>query len=287
VSIPSLSLGGQVALITGARRGIGEACALTFAEAGADVAVCDIVADTGELAAVADKITGLGRRCLAIRADVKQKTEVNNMVKRVVEEFSTIDILVNNAGVGVGTRGPQEHQEGQARTGFGILVSDDVARMIDMAEENWDRVIDTNLKSCLFCSQAVSRVMIEKGRGNIINISSVLAYERGFTELSPYSVSKRGIVMLTEGLAAILGTHNIRVNAIAPGGIETEMMRNVMESPERLKRVESGMLLSNRLIKPTICANVALFLASKLSAYVTGQTIIVDAGLTLARQTGG
>ena len=285
MSIPSLSLVGQVALITGARRGIGEACVLTFAEAGADVAVCDIVAETGQLAAVADKIKELGRRCLAIRADVKQKTEVNDMVKRVTEEFGTIDILVNNAGVGVSSREPHEHQEGQARAGFGMLDSDDVARMIDLAEENWDRVIDTNLKSCLFCSQAVSRIMIKNRRGSIINISSVLAYERGFTELSPYSISKRGIVMLTEGLASILGTHNIRVNAIAPGGIETEMMRNIMESPERLKRVESGMLLSNRLIKPTVCANVALFLASELSAYVTGQTIMVDAGLTLSRQT--
>ena len=283
MSIPNLSLEGRVALITGARRGIGAACALTFAEAGADVAICDFIVDTGELAAVAEEIKRLGRRSLAVRTDVKQKSEVDAVVQRVVDEFGTIDILVNNAGIrGSDPSAEPQIERQQVRTTSLAGLSVDSGRIIHLDEESWDRVMDTNLKGCFLCSQAAAIVMIEQGRGNIINVSSVMAFEKGFAEISPYSISKRGIVMLTEGLAADLGKYNIRVNSIAPGGVATEMMRDVLDSPQRLKRVESRMLLGNRLIKPDICAHVALFLASGLSAYVTGQTIIVDAGLTLS-----
>lgn len=283
MSIPSLSLDGKVALVTGARRGIGEACALVFAEAGADVAICDWVTDTGELAEAANKIQRLGRRCLSVHADVKNRAEVEELVKQVMAKFGTIDILVNNAGVGDGGRStePDEFDLEKARASIAERTARlaDSASIVHLDEEAWDKVFDNNLKSCLLCSKIVAPVMMKQKRGNIINISSVRAYARGRGALTAYAISKRGMVMLTEGLAADLAKYNIRVNAIAPGGIETEMMRIYWAIPEQLEQLTSKMPLSHTLIPPSTCAHAALFLASDLAAYITGQTITVDAGL--------
>ena len=287
VSIPSVSLEGQVALVTGARRGIGEACALVFAEAGADVAICDWVVETGELAAVAEKIDRLGQRSLAVKADAKNRTDIDILVQRVVDELGTIDILVNNAGVGGGGRSPEptdfnsdemakRMEERMARMQSGAMIT-------ELDEESWDKTFENNLRSCLLCSKAVAKIMVERKKGNIINITSVQAFSRGFGALSAYSISKRDIVMLTEGLAADLGRHNIRVNAIAPGGIQTEMMRYIWAFPERLKALTDRIpLTDDSLIPPTACAHTALFLVSDLADYVTGQTITVDGGLMVS-----
>jgi NAD(P)-dependent dehydrogenase (short-subunit alcohol dehydrogenase family) len=254
MSIPSLSLEGKVAIVTGARRGNGEAIALTLAEAGADVAVCDLVVEDGLLEAVGKKIRGFGRRSLTVQADVRQKTDVDNMVQRVMDEFGVIDILVNNAGVFI------------------------AGEVLDFSEEDWDKTIDINIKGYYLCSQAVGRRMVERKGGNIISIAStnsfVLAKEEG-----PYSISKAGVVMLTKGLAKELASYNIRVNAIAPGWIRTEMSREIWSQPEsEYAKQELAKILLGRLGEPSEVANVALFLASEASSFITGATIIVDGG---------
>ena len=269
-----LSLKGRVALVTGAKRGIGRAIALTLAEAGADVAVCDVEIEGDELGAVAEEAKKLGRRSLAIEADVSRKDQVQSMVERVLGEFGQIDILANNAGI----------------SGMGFM---------DNPDEAWDRVLDVNLKGCYLCSRAVAEGMIKREKGTIISIASVEGLRGGVVARSvaqavqalqipemtrpaftarPYNISKAGIIMLTRVLARQLGAYGIRVNAIAPGGIKTEMIRMVWSQPEFLKLLEEQVPLG-RIAEPTEIANVALFLASDASSYVTGHTLVADGGL--------
>jgi 3-oxoacyl-[acyl-carrier protein] reductase len=284
VSIPSLSLEGKVAIVTGARRGIGKDTALVLAEAGADVAICDLVADSGELEAVAEAIKKMGRRVLACKADAKNKADISSFVQRVVDELGTIDILVNNAGIGAGTGPPEPHkwEEQQERREERMTWFDENPRIGMFQEEDWDAVLGTNLKSVLLFTQAVSDIMVKKQKGAVVNVASVVAFARGPSNLSAYNISKRGIVNLTRGLAADLGRFGIRVNAIAPGGIETEMMRYIWGIPERLQMMEPKILLGNKLLKPEACAHLILFLVSDLAAYITGQTIVIDGGLTVS-----
>lgn len=282
MEILSLSMEGKVVLVTGARRGIGEACALLFAQAGADVAICDWVTETGELKSVADKIRGMGRRAVDMKTDVTRQGDVEELVRRAVDELGTIDILINNAGTGSGTSPePEQYEANRARAAEYMAMRQDSASILHADEDIWHKVMGTNLMSCLLCSKAAARVMIDQKHGNIINIASVMAFGKGLSLLNPYSISKRGMVMLTEGLAADLARYGIRVNAIGPGGIQTELMRYVWGEPDRLENLSAQMPLSDGLIGPETCAHTALYLASDLAAYVTGQTIIVDAGLTL------
>ncbi|MFX0083618.1 MAG: SDR family NAD(P)-dependent oxidoreductase [Candidatus Hodarchaeota archaeon] len=267
-----MSLEGKVALVTGSRRGVGEATALTFAEAGADVAICDWIVDTGELDGVAEKIRKLGRRSLFNQTDVSQKDQVNSLVQKVEKEFGRIDILVNNAAVWAG------------------------AFADEPPERQWDKQMNINLKSCYLCSHAAAKGMIERKSGNIINISSIdsLRIRPGIRrslfqdplplrpEVHPfasrvYFISKAGVNMLTRGMAWGLGQYGIRVNAIAPGGIRTEMIRFLWENPELMKKIGYHIPLG-RFAEPDEIANVALFLASDASSYITGQVIVVDGG---------
>ncbi len=285
MSLPSISLAGKIALVTGARRGIGAAIALIFAEAGADVAIADLVVNTGEISDVKQQIEKLGRRALSIQVDVSKKSEVDQMVQKVVSEFGTIDILVNNAGVGHGNT-PDEPEtfdatmQGSAERVARVL---NESIITNMPKEEWEQTLTINLGGCYLCSQAVAKIMIERKKGSIINISSIMALARGRSLMSPYNASKRGIVWFTEGLASDLAKHHIRVNAIAPGGIMTEMMRYVWAFPERLKNIENNMPLSNSLLPPSACAQAALFFASDISEFITGQTISVDAGLSVTQ----
>jgi len=272
MKVPSLSLEGKVALVTGAKRGIGRAIALAFAEAGADIAVCDYIIEDGELKAVVEEIDKLGQRSLAIQADVSMKVQVDNMIDKVVDEFGFIDILVNNAGIsGLGTAS-------------------------GASEEVWDRVININLKGSYLCSQAVSQRMVERKKGNIVNIASVEGLRGGavvriLTQSGqvpqlmgatpsprPYNISKAGVIMLTKVLARQLGSYGIRVNAIAPGGIKTEMLRPLWSDPERMKQFQTQIPLG-RIGEPEEIGSIALFLVSELSNYITGHTIIADGGL--------
>ena len=250
MSMPNLSLEGQVAIVTGGRRGIGRAIALTFAEAGADVAVCDVVVEGGEMEAVVEEIRKLGRRSLAVQTDVTQKAQVDNLVQRVEDEFGVIDILVNNVG------------GGSAR-----------ALLLETSEDDWDRVIDTNLKGCFLCSQAVTKRMVEREKGNIINMASTAAF-RGD---SAYSISKAGVVRLTEGLARSLGRYNIRVNSIAPGYTITDMTKSAWGVPEVRKQHEALVPLG-RMAQPSEIAGIALFLASEASSFITGHMIVANGG---------
>ena len=253
--IPSFSLKGKVAIVTGGKRGIGKAICLSFAEAGADVATCSRAIEDGQLQGVADEIQRLGRRSLAIQADVTQKTEVDNMVQRVMSEFGKIDILVNNAGIMV--RKP----------------------LLELGEDEWDLTLDTNLKGYFLCSQAVGRVMVAQKQGNIINIAS----EQGFRALGgrgAYPVSKAGVLMLTSVLARELADHNIRVNGIAPGFVKTDMNRTLRSDPKELKRLEAAIPLG-RLAEPDDMVGAAIFLASDASSYMTGHTVVVGGGRIL------
>jgi NAD(P)-dependent dehydrogenase (short-subunit alcohol dehydrogenase family) len=252
MSIPTFSLSSQVAVVTGSRRGIGKATALTFAEAGADVAVCDIVIEDGQLEAVAEEIRRLGRRSLAVRTDVTRKADIDNLVAKVVSELGEIDILVNNAGV------------------------PNVTPILNYTEEEWDKVVDTHLKGCYLCSQAVARRMVERKKGNIVNIASVLGLG-GSPGSAAYSSAKAGIISLTRTLARALGPYQIRVNAIAPGAIKTDMIKNAWSDPERLKEAE-GRIPLGRMGEPGDIASAVLFLVSDFASYITGHTIVVDGG---------
>ncbi len=253
MGIPSFSLEGKVAIVTGGKRGIGKAIALAFAEAGADVAVCSRVIEDGELQAAANEIQGLGRRSLAVQADITRKTDVDNLVQRVVDEFTAIDILVNNAGI--------------------YFVE---PPLLDVPEGDWDQIINVNLKGHYLCSQAVGKRMVDRKAGNIINIASDWAIKPS-SEAGVYCIAKAGVVMLTRVLAKELASYNIRVNAIAPGSVRTKILEYLLSDPEALKQEEAQIPLG-RIAEPGDIIGTALFLASEASSYITGHTILVDGG---------
>jgi NAD(P)-dependent dehydrogenase (short-subunit alcohol dehydrogenase family) len=272
--IDLFSLRGRVALVTGARRGIGRAIAILFAEAGADVAVCDINAEDGELNNVVETIVNYRRRGLAVQADVSKNEQVLAMVDKVQNELGPLDILINNA----------------AFTDMSSLSN---------FYEYWDRAIDVNLNGCKICSMAAAGGMIERKKGNIINIASVAGFrgeDAGMKILidsrkasgqmpdtllqammpRPYNVSKAAIIMLTRVLAKQLAPH-IRVNAVAPGSTKTDLVQSVISQPDLLKRWEAEVPME-RMAEPSEIASAVLFLASDAASYVTGHTLIVDGG---------
>jgi len=262
ISLPSLSLEGKVAIVTGGGTGIGRAIALDFAKAGADVVVASRT--LANLEKVAEEIRALGRHSLAVQTDISKKADVENLVQRTIDKFSVIDILVNNAGIG---------NIGGKNTPW----------LIDLPEAYWDLMIDINLKGCYLCCQAVGKRMVEQKKGNIINIASRAAF-RGQGEVLLYSISKAGEVRLTGGLAQDLGPYNIRVNCIAPGAVKT--VAGVMLTEEEHVSYRSSEMAARiplgRTGEPIDIASVALFLASDISNYITGQTIIVDGGGSIA-----
>ena len=253
MGVAGFSLEGKVAIVTGGRRGIGRAIALAFAEAGADIVVCDRVVEDGELEAVAEEIRRLGRRSLAIQADITRKGDMDNLVQRVVAEFSAVDILVNNAAMNIMTP------------------------LLELREDGWDRIINTDLKGYYLCSQAVARRMVEQKRGNIINMASTAAMKAA-PEMGAYCIAKAGVVMLTRVLALELAKYNIRVNAIAPSMVKTKFSQPLWSDPKTLKQIEAEIPLG-RLAETGDIIGSALFLASDASSYITGHTIIVDGGL--------
>ncbi len=247
-----LSLEGKIAIVTGAKRGIGRAIALAFAGAGASVAVCTRDTGDGRLEAVADEVRGLGQSALSIQADVSSPDDVTLMVRQVVAEFGTIDLLVNNAAASF------------------------AAPLMETGEADWNRLMAVDLKGYFLCAQACARVMIERQGGGIINISSRLGLSAS-PRMGAYSVAKAGELALTRVLALELASHNIRVNAIAPGLVETEGSAHLWSQPEVRKRFESSIPLG-RIAQPEDIARAALFLASDASGYITGHTMIVDGG---------
>jgi len=252
MALPKFSLEGKVALITGGRRGIGRRVALAFAEAGADVAVCDLVMDDGQLGSVAEEIQGIGRRSLAVQADTSQKRDVENMVERALRELGGIDILFNNAGTAA--PGP----------------------LLELPDDEWDRVINVNLKGYYLCAQAVGRKMVERKKGVIVCVASQYAFKAA-AGMGVYCVTKAGVVMLTRVLAKELGGYGIRVNAIAPGLVKTDLSRNDWGDSDIRTQREAAIPLG-RLAETSDLVGAALFLASDASAYVSGHTMLVDGG---------
>jgi NAD(P)-dependent dehydrogenase (short-subunit alcohol dehydrogenase family) len=242
---------GKVALVTGASRGIGRTIALGLAEAGADVILA--ARKLPDLETVAEEISQRGRKALPVSANVRHLPEIDNLVKRAVDEFGHIDILVNNAGT---------------NPVFGSV--------FDFDEQAWDVTLGLNLKGYFFLSQAVGKLMREEGGGNIINVASVDGI-RPRIGGGIYAISKAGIIMLTKVLAQEWGQYNIRVNAIAPGLVRTRFSQALWDNPLIRETTEDNTALG-RIGEPEEIVGAALFLASEASSYMTGQTIVLDGG---------
>jgi len=245
-----LDLTGTTALVTGAGRGIGRAIALSLAAAGADVAVNDF-ADEAACAAVVAEIEALGRKGLVVMGDVSNEEQVNAMVERTETELGPLGVVVNNAGI---TR-------------------DNVMMMMDPAD--FDSVIATHLRGTFLVSKAVARKMFRRRAGCIINLSSVVG-RRGNAGQANYSAAKAGIIGLTKSLAKELGARGVRVNAIAPGYIDTPMTQALPEETRRLI-VEATPLKSIGTVDDV--ANAVVYLASPRARYLTGVVLPVDGGL--------
>ena len=251
MSASHFALADKIAVVTGASRGIGRAIALAFAEAGADLVIASRTKTT--LEKVAQEISCLGQRTLVVVCDVSQALDVDEMRKRVIEEFGRIDILVNNAGISPVYTRAQKHKE-----------------------EEWDRILDVNLKGAFLCSRILGQEMIERKKGAIVNIASVGSVV-ALPRLVAYCASKAGIAEMSRVLAVEWAPYNIRVNAIGPGYIETDMTAGLRKKPALYESLIRQTPMG-RLGKPEEVASVAVFLASDAASYITGQTIFVDGG---------
>jgi len=246
-------LKGKVAIITGARRGMGKAHALAFARAGTKVVVSDISLE--DCQKVVEEIEREGGEAMAVKCDVSKKEEAEEMVKKTIEKFGKIDILVNNAGIC------------------------QFKPFLELTEEDWNRTLDINLKGYFLCAQAVAKEMVKQKSGVIINIASVAMGQVGvgFPALVHYCASKGGVVAMTEALALELAPYNIRVNAISPGAIETPMIDPLKADPKLIEGVLTRIPM-HRVGKPEEVSNLVLFLASDVSSYMTGSNVIIDGG---------
>lgn len=239
----------KVAIVTGASQGLGEAIAVAFAEAGADVVLAS--RNLANLEAVASRITALGRTTVPVQADIARRADHDRIVAAALDRWGRIDILVNNAGTNV--RVPAE----------------------EFREEDWDVIVNTNLKGTFFLTQLVGRQMIAQQRGKIINIASLTSIT-GLPNLAAYTSSKGGIAALTRMLAIEWAKHQINVNAVCPGYFRTPLTKPVQESA-RAAYIESRIPMG-RWGVPDDLAGTIVFLASEASDYMTGQLVVVDGG---------
>ncbi|MGP3560918.1 3-oxoacyl-[acyl-carrier-protein] reductase [Geobacillus sp. BK01] len=245
-------LEGKVALVTGASRGIGRAIALELARQGANVAV-NYAGNEAKANEVVETIRSLGREAFAVQADVACAEDVERMVKTVLDQFGRLDILVNNAGI----------------TRDNLLMR--------MKEEEWDAVINTNLKGVFLCTKAATRTMMKQRYGRIINVASVVGVI-GNPGQANYVAAKAGVIGLTKTAARELASRNITVNAIAPGFITTDMTEGLSEElkADMLKQIPLA-----RFGEPDDVARAVAFLASDAACYMTGQTLHVDGGMVM------
>jgi 3-oxoacyl-[acyl-carrier protein] reductase len=244
-------LANQIAVVTGAGRGIGRAIALKFAAEGADVVVVSRTAENSEK--VAGEIRGLGRKAWAQAVDVADAKAVEAAAEKIVADCGKVDILVNNAGV----------------TRDGLLMR--------MSEADWDTVLDTNLKGAFNFTKALSRTFLKQRAGRIINVASVIGLI-GNAGQANYAASKAGLIGFTQSVARELASRGITVNALAPGFIETDMTSELTGDArtELLKKIPL-----NRMGQPDDIANAAVFLAGPAAAYITGQVLTVDGGMVM------
>lgn len=241
-------LSGRVALVTGANKGLGQGIALALAEAGADIAAVG----TNGIAETQGKVEALGRRFTFVRADLSSLEPIQRIVTTVVAELGSVDILVNNSGI--------------------IRRNDSV----DFSEEDWDAVLNVNLKSAFFLSQAAGKQMMARGHGKIINIASMLSFQGG-VRVPAYTASKSGIAGITRALANEWAAAGINVNAIAPGYMATDNTAQLQADEQRNADI-LGRIPAGRWGTPGDLAGVAVFLASRASDYIHGAIIPVDGG---------
>jgi len=247
----------RVAIVTGGARGIGKGICFRFADEGAKVAVFDVI--SGEAKKVAAEIVKSGGAALALKVDITKASEIEKAVKEVVAKFGKVDILVNNAGI---TR---------------------QCKVADMTDEVWDSVVEVNLKGVFLCCRAVIPHMKAQKYGKIVSIASILA-QRGGAYYAHYGATKAGVVSFTQSLAIELGRHNINVNAIGPGIIDTPMSAGDVASELQQSLIKRIPL--RRIGTPRDIANAALFLASDEAAYITGQCLYVCGGWSAAAGLG-
>lgn len=242
----------RVALVTGASRGIGRAIAIRLAKEGADL-VLSYASSSEAAESVKIECEALGSRVILVRADVSVSEDVDALFDAAVNEFGRVDILINNAGI----------------------TKDNI--ILRMKEEEFDAVIDTNLKGTFLCMKKASKLMLKARYGRIVNISSIVGL-RGNPGQSNYSASKAGVIGLTKSLAKELAAKNITVNAVAPGMIETDMTASMTDSA---KAVMQQMIPMRRMGLPEDVTQAAVFLADENSGYITGQVICVDGGMAV------
>ena len=247
-----MQLEGKVALVTGGSRGIGRAIALLLAKRGADVAI-NFAGNEAAAQATVDEIKALGRKAIMIKADVAVNTACVAMVDQVVQEFGKIDILVNNAGI----------------TRDGLLMR--------MKEEDWDAVLNTNLKSVYNCSKAAVKYMMKARAGRIVSISSVVGL-MGNAGQANYAAAKAGIIGFTMALAKEVASRGITVNSVAPGFVNTDMTKVL---PEKVVESLKAAIPLAKLGEPEDIAKAVAFLVSDDAAYITGQTLHVDGGMVM------
>ncbi len=247
-----MTLSNQVAIVTGAGRagkGIGRAIALALAKAGASVVISDFVPENADR--VANEVITAGGKAIAITSDVTLSSDCEELVARTVNEFGRLDILINNAGI----------------TRDNLLLR--------MSEDDWDSVVNTNLKGAFLCTKAAARIMVKQRRGKIVNIASVMGIV-GNAGQANYAASKGGIIALTKSVAKELGSRNININAVAPGFIQTVMTDAL---PEELRDRMREQVPLKRLGEPEDVANIVVFLCTEAASYLTGQVITIDGGL--------
>lgn len=248
-----MDLKNKVAIITGARRGMGKAHALALAQAGAKVVVSDIaLADCKKVVEEIEKKKG---EAIAVQCDVSKKAEVDQMVETAIKKWGRVDVLINNAGIC------------------------QFKPFLELTEEDWDRTININLKGYFLCAQAVAKEMVKQKSGVIVNVASIAMGQVGcgFATLAHYTASKGGIVGMTETMAIELAPYNIRVNAVAPGAIDTPMV-DPLKSDQKILEGTLAQIPLHRMGKPEEVASLVLFLASDASSYMTGSTVVVDGG---------
>jgi 3-oxoacyl-[acyl-carrier protein] reductase len=242
---------GKVALVTGAARGIGQAIAKKLAVEGCDVALCDLKAEW--LAETVGLVEAAGRKVKCFEVDVSQAAAVDAAVSGVVEAFGKVDILVNNAGITKDTL------------------------MIRMSEQDWDAVLSVNLKGTFLFTKAVARPMMKQRSGAIVNVASIIGLIGNAGQCN-YAASKAGVIALTKSAAKELAARNVRVNAVAPGFIQTRMT-DVL--PEEVRKKMLDLIPMSRFGQPEDVANVVLFLASDAASYMTGQVLPVCGGMVM------
>jgi len=246
-----LDLKGKVAIVTGGAQGIGKSIATRLAQAGANLVIADVMEEVAK--STAQEISQKGNEAISIKVDVSSLSSVEEMVKKTLDKFGRIDILVNNAGI----------------TRDGLVMR--------MKEEDWDLVLDINLKGAFNCIKTVSPIMMKQKSGKIVNIASIVGIIGNIGQAN-YSASKAGLIALTKTCARELASRRINVNAVAPGFIQTSMTERL---PLQVREKLSSQIPFGEIGKPEDVASAVLFLVSEEASYITGEVIRVDGGMAM------